>query len=109
MGRQATKKQQPDNVKRTACADCNLCQVGGGTFLTLQRYFRLEDGRRWQPVTDVQHSHMATPLSVLSVSQGKVYVVKANIAVNLEKSMLMVQEGHVFDSVKGTCALYSLK
>ena len=77
------------------------------SFLTQQRYFRLEENNQWQPMADVYHTHMATPLTMLSVSQGKVFVVKATIALDLEKSMLIVQEGHVFDCATGTSGMFS--
>ena len=82
-------------------AHCVFQDDGSETFLTLQRYFRLEENGKWQPVADVRHAHMATPLTVLSVSEEKVFVVKATITLNLEKSMLIIQEGHVFDSARG--------
>ena len=91
-----SKKKVPDFI-----AHCIFQDDGSETFLTLQRYFQLEENNKWQPIADVHHAHMATPLTVLSVSEGKVFVVKATITLNLEKSMLIIQEGHVFDSAKG--------
>lgn len=74
---------------------------GSESFVTLQQYFLLEENGRWKPVVTITHTHMATPLTLFNVSDHKVYVVKATIALNLEKSMLLIQEGHVLDCDKG--------
>ncbi|KAK7114698.1 uncharacterized protein [Littorina saxatilis] len=76
-------------------------------YLCKQRYFRLAENNRWEMIVDVEHTHSSTPLTVLTVSDSKVCVVKATIAVNLEKSMLIVKEGHIFDCAKGEVKKFS--
>ncbi|XP_071089468.1 uncharacterized protein [Haliotis cracherodii] len=67
-------------------------------YQTQQRYYRLTDQLTWEPVAEVSHDHYSTPLSLISVSGSKIFVVKADIAVNVAKNLLIIKEGHTFDT-----------
>ncbi|XP_076448734.1 uncharacterized protein LOC143285383 isoform X2 [Babylonia areolata] len=73
---------------------------GCGFFQTMQHYFLLEENNTWRPLAIVEHNHMATPLTISSIEGSKVFVIKATIPVNVAKSTLLVQGGHVFDTEK---------
>ncbi|KAK7505397.1 hypothetical protein BaRGS_00003559 [Batillaria attramentaria] len=84
----------------------------GTLYDTQQRYLRFQPDGSWESIADVHHCHMATPLSILSVSGAKVFVVKANITLpsyNNQKSLLLIREGHVFDSRTGEISKFEGK
>lgn len=70
-------------------------------YMTQQRYLRLEADGSWKVIADVQHEHTSTPLSNLSVSGDRVYVIKADITLTMEKSLLVIKEGHIFHANTG--------
>lgn len=49
----------------------------------------------------MEHHHTGLPHTILSVSKGQVFVVKADLMRSLEKNLLIVRGGHVFDVQTG--------
>ncbi|XP_041376194.1 uncharacterized protein LOC121388767 [Gigantopelta aegis] len=76
-------------------------------YQTEQKYFRLSDKLVWSLVGEVSHNHYSTPLSLVCVSGTCIHVLKADIAVNVARNLLIIKEGHVFDTCRNTINKFS--